>query len=270
MLDNGLTIITQNNNHYIDSREVAEIVEKRHDHLMRDIINFIQIIKNSTDPNFGVSDFFLENTYKDRTGRTLPCYLISKMGCEALVHKMTGEKGILFTAMYVYKFNQMEQKERETSLSRPKISQLGDCNAAANMIVGVLKSANAPADRIAVAVKHLYGLSGIPISLDGIVAKCTYSACDIARICGILTLNENPHFLAISAIISMLDIGDEHKTYIPYFYGNKVRISVQYDDYVIEKVQRWLVLHDYPCEIFCNGKIYCIMYEDEDDDIDDI
>jgi phage regulator Rha-like protein len=34
-MDN-LTIIECNGGHYIDSREVAEIIDKRHDHLLRD------------------------------------------------------------------------------------------------------------------------------------------------------------------------------------------------------------------------------------------
>ena len=45
MLENGLTIITQNNTHYIDSREVAEIVGKRHNDLLRDIRGYIEIME---------------------------------------------------------------------------------------------------------------------------------------------------------------------------------------------------------------------------------
>lgn len=260
MLGNGLTIIKQNNAHYIDSREIAEIIDKDHKNLLRDIRGYIEIMENNGKLKVEPSDFFLETTYKSIQNKDMPCYLVSKRGAELISNKLIGEKGILFTALYVQKFNEMEQRERMAAM--PKIPQLKECNAAANMIVGALKNANAPADRIAVAVKHLYGLSGIPISLNGMVDKRTYSACEIARICGMLTLKENPHFLAMSAIIAQLNISGEHKTYIPYFYGTKVRISVQYDDYVINQVRRWLAWHDYPCEFRYNGKLYCIMYDE--------
>jgi phage regulator Rha-like protein len=36
----------------------------------------------SIAPKFGVNDFFLESSYLDSIGRTLPCYLLSKMGCD--------------------------------------------------------------------------------------------------------------------------------------------------------------------------------------------
>lgn len=57
-----------------DSKEVAEMVGKRHDHLLRDIGNYIDHIKGIAEPNFGVSDFFIESSYHDSTGRNLKCY----------------------------------------------------------------------------------------------------------------------------------------------------------------------------------------------------
>lgn len=94
----------------LDSREVAEMTGKRHDHLVRDIRGYVRILRDSTVPKFGVSDFFIESTYEDSTGRTLPCYQITKQGCEMIANKLTGKKGVLFTAAYVRKFNQMESR----------------------------------------------------------------------------------------------------------------------------------------------------------------
>ena len=54
-------------------------------------------------------NFFKKSSYKAGTGKVYSCYLISKMGCEFIANKMTGDKGILFTAMYVKQFNEMEQ-----------------------------------------------------------------------------------------------------------------------------------------------------------------
>lgn len=56
-----------------------------------------------------LSDYFIESSYKDASGKSNKCYECTKMGCEMLANKLTGEKGILFTAKYVKRFNDMEQ-----------------------------------------------------------------------------------------------------------------------------------------------------------------
>ena len=44
----------------LDSREVAELVGKRHDHLMRDIERYSQYISKSNNPKVGaVENFFI-------------------------------------------------------------------------------------------------------------------------------------------------------------------------------------------------------------------
>ena len=58
-----------------DSRDVADMVEKEHKHLMRDIRGYIEILGKS---NFGLSDFFIESTYKSNQNKDLPCYLLTK------------------------------------------------------------------------------------------------------------------------------------------------------------------------------------------------
>lgn len=91
----------------LDSREVATMVEKRHDHLIRDIARYSEHL---TAPNFGVSDFFKNSTYKDSSGKINKCYLLTRKGCEFVANKMTGKKGILFTANYINRFHEMEQE----------------------------------------------------------------------------------------------------------------------------------------------------------------
>ena len=101
-------LICKNNVFYADSRQVAELVDKRHDHLVRDIERYISAI--STNPNLGALDFFVESSYVDRKGETRKCYLLTKKGCDMVANKMTGEKGILFTATYIDKFYEMEHR----------------------------------------------------------------------------------------------------------------------------------------------------------------
>lgn len=104
---NNLTIIKHNGQFVVDSREVAEMVEKPHNDLMKSIRQYCEYL---TQGNFPLSDFFIPHTYQDPTGRTLPCYLITRKGCDMVANKMTGEKGVLFTAAYVTKFEEMEKQ----------------------------------------------------------------------------------------------------------------------------------------------------------------
>ena len=90
----------------LDSREVAQMIGKTHGHLLRDIDSYRAILSESI---FGLSDFFRESAYKDSTGRVLPCYQVTKKGCELIAHKLTGKKGILFTAAYINRFYEMEE-----------------------------------------------------------------------------------------------------------------------------------------------------------------
>ncbi|OZV12280.1 hypothetical protein CIW83_09275 [Tissierella sp. P1] len=92
----------------LDSREVAEMVEKNHAHLLRDIKIYIEYI--STNPNLDSLDFFIESTYIDAKGEERPNYNCTKKGCEFIAHKLTGQKGTLFTAIYINRFHEMESQ----------------------------------------------------------------------------------------------------------------------------------------------------------------
>ena len=91
----------------INSREVAEMVGKEHKKVLRDIKKYADILNGA---NFGLVDFFIESTYVDAKGETRPCYEITRKGCDMVANKMTGEKGVLFTAAYVTKFEEMEKE----------------------------------------------------------------------------------------------------------------------------------------------------------------
>lgn len=81
----------------LDSRDVAEMVEKDHGKLMRDLRRYE---KQFIESKIGFNDFFRISEYKDSIGRLLPCYRITKKGCEFIAHKLTGTKGTIFTARY--------------------------------------------------------------------------------------------------------------------------------------------------------------------------
>jgi Rha family phage regulatory protein len=118
----NLTIIKQNGQLLVESRQVAEMVDKEHSHLMRDIRCYVEVLRQS---NFGLSSFFMESTYLSEQNKTLPCYLITRKGCDMVANKMTGEKGILFTATYVTRFEEMEQQlTKPQQLTRMQILEM--------------------------------------------------------------------------------------------------------------------------------------------------
>lgn len=92
---------------YINSREVAEMVGKEHKELLRDIRRYCEQLGES---KIALTDFFTESTYKTEQNKTMPCYFVSKKGCEFIAHKLTGIKGTEFTAKYINRFHEMEEK----------------------------------------------------------------------------------------------------------------------------------------------------------------
>lgn len=106
---------------YLSSRSVAEWVEKRHGHLVRDIENYIRVLgENEQTPILGyglttrVEDYFREDSYRaEAGGRAYKFYWCSRRGCELIANKMTGQKGIKFTAHYIEYFHAMEQALKE-------------------------------------------------------------------------------------------------------------------------------------------------------------
>ncbi|WP_245701143.1 Rha family transcriptional regulator [Shouchella lonarensis] len=93
---------------WVDSRDVAEMTGKRHDHLMRDIDGYKAIMEQT--PNLGAASFFQESSYKAGAGKNYRCYLLTKKGCEMVANKLTGTKGIKFTAVYVNEFEEMKNQ----------------------------------------------------------------------------------------------------------------------------------------------------------------
>lgn len=100
----------------LTSLEVAEMIGKEHNKLLRDIRRYIE---QFTEANIGFSDFFKKSEYKDTTGRTLPCYRITKKGCEFIAHKLIGVKGTMFTARYIERFHEMEDELKGIEPGKP-------------------------------------------------------------------------------------------------------------------------------------------------------
>lgn len=96
----------------ITSLEVAEMMGVPHWQILRKLDGTKKskgVVKILADNKIVVSDYFVSATYQDATGKENKSYNITKLGCDFLANKFTGEKGIIFTARYVKRFHEMEQ-----------------------------------------------------------------------------------------------------------------------------------------------------------------
>jgi len=104
---NELQIVNFNGVEAVDSRDIAVMVERDHKELLKSIRLYVQYLAGGEIPP---GDFFVENTYLDANGQERPNYLITKKGCDLIANKMTGKKGVLFTAAYVSAFERMRKQ----------------------------------------------------------------------------------------------------------------------------------------------------------------
>jgi Rha family phage regulatory protein len=107
----------------LTSMEVAEMVEKTHANMLRDIKRYCKQMEQNNITGkikIDVADFFRENTYKDEQGKERLCFDITKKGCEFIAHKLTGVKGTAFTAQYINRFHDMEQALKNTQAEIPE------------------------------------------------------------------------------------------------------------------------------------------------------
>jgi len=96
----------------LTSIEVAEMISKNHKDLLRDIRRYVEQLGES---KIAPTDFFKESTYISEQNKELSCYDITKKGCEFVSHKLTGVKGTEFTAKYINRFHDMEDRLIEQS-----------------------------------------------------------------------------------------------------------------------------------------------------------
>jgi Rha family phage regulatory protein len=268
-----LTIIKQNGGAYIDSREVAEVIGKAHKNLLRDIAVYTAYMEKSIKLNFEPNDFFLESTYVDSIGRTLPCYLLTKMGCELVANKLTGEKGVLFTVAYVKRFNELEAAERAELEARAAMPapRLGEYNACARIVIRALRELGTMPEDIILFLRSLYQPLGIEIAADTVIEMDvepeprqprSYTAKQIAELLGIYSTTGNPHAQAVSCILNdNIFIGEAHKTAVSIDCGDHTGVSVRYDEYAVRSVMEWIAEYNFPDEVYGFGRTYYVRYD---------
>ena len=101
---------------------MAKFFEKQHFHVLRDIAKI-------TDTKSGLSEEFIKNnfttdTYKDSTGRKLPCCQMTRDGFTMLVMGYSGAKAMHFKELYIKRFNEMERFIKTLMLTRKEFPLL--------------------------------------------------------------------------------------------------------------------------------------------------
>lgn len=179
----------------IDSREVAEMLEMRHADILRKVDQYVEVLLNA---KLRSVDYFIETTYKDKSGKTNKSYLFTKMGCEFIANKFTGEKGILFTAKYVKRFNEMQQvipqmvndlekTKLEIQKTRAEAMALNAKNRAFNTLMkSIEKHQNlSPIAAQVFGLKGLEGIFGVDVGNYLPEVEKTYSAKEVGEMLGI-------------------------------------------------------------------------------------
>ena len=144
-------IITTTDSETITSMEVAQMIEKEHKYLLRDIRRYLnQIdkinIEKSNQTKIAPVDFFIKNTYADNKGEIRPCYNITHKGCEFIANKLTGIKGTEFTARYVNRFHELEKGNTINSL-------ISTMKTISDTMLEIQKSTNERLDRLENSLK---------------------------------------------------------------------------------------------------------------------
>ena len=254
----NLKITKLTGGNYIDSRQIAGAIGKRHDHLLRDIRNYLEIMRKSGLSKNGESAFFLESKYYNAQNKETPCFLLSKMGCELVANKLAGERGVMFTVAYITRFNELEAAEREAEIQSRAKPKLSEFTGAAKTVLNGLSKCYAAPDEVMKFLRGVYEPLGIKVLPHG-YDDCFlyYTATEIADLLEVYSESGRPHGHAVSAIISKLENTGSHAVAVPY---GLVGVTVKYDCHIIEAVRGWLSENNYPREVPYNGYEYHIYY----------
>lgn len=203
--------------HVLDSREVAKMVGMRHADLMRNISHYVDVI--STNAKLRSLDFFIERDYIDKKGESRKRYDITKKGCEMVANKLTGEKGILFTAEYVERFNQMEQADAiprvtpnphyRTRMIGTAVRDIGKTAEALEKVFGCRHGmALATASSM---VGEAYGIDTKAIAplIPAEDSPCTMKVANIAEALGFFCKSGNPDSQKVNRLLQSCGLQDK-------------------------------------------------------------
>ena len=108
----------------VDSLFVAELFEKNHKEVLRDI-------RKITDPLSGLSEEFRQrnfapSSYRNQQNKKQPCYYLTRDGFTRLVMGYTAQKAMQFKELYIKRFNEMESMIKSLVMARQEFPLLTD------------------------------------------------------------------------------------------------------------------------------------------------
>lgn len=106
---NNLQILNENGKLVVSSREVSENFGKRHDNVVLKINSIITSWTKDTALKNKVSKYFIEDNYKDESGKSNKQYLLSRDGFSFVVMGFTGRVADVWKTKYIEAFNEMER-----------------------------------------------------------------------------------------------------------------------------------------------------------------
>lgn len=124
----------------------------------------------------------------------MPCYLCTRKGCEMIANKLTGQKGVAFTALYINAFHKMEKHIREnkpiqTAEDKTKTAEAKLINARVRMSNQFLKLAKvdtlSPEYKNILVAKSAEVLTGQPLLPLPKSEQKTYSASEVGEMFGV-------------------------------------------------------------------------------------
>lgn len=159
---NGLKVQDFHGRQVIDSRDVAQMVERSHNELMKSIRLYAQYLNEGEIP---LVDFFVESSYIDSKGQSRPNFLITKKGCDMIANKTTGKKGVLFTAAYVSAFEEMRQAlaAAPARVSFPEGVSLSGLAKLISVTRRVMLDAGSTPQDVCGMVRETFGAVGLPV-----------------------------------------------------------------------------------------------------------
>ena len=104
----GISVLDKDKSVRVDSRYIAEVFDKRHSNIIRDIENILSEDSGYSD-KFRRLNFELAK-YKDAQGKLRKKYLLTRDAFTLLVFGFTGSKANQFKEWYINRFNEMEER----------------------------------------------------------------------------------------------------------------------------------------------------------------
>lgn len=153
------------------SLKVAEIFEKKHQHVMESIRKLT--VENST-----VRKMFVEDSYLNSRNQQQPMYYMNRDGFTLLAMGFTGSKAMEFKLKYIEAFNKMEKQiKEETKFRLPT-----NLNEMSTMFYSVMKDQDKKIEEQGEKVNFLMNLSGLTSPRNKELTKARNKK--IIQVCG--------------------------------------------------------------------------------------